>query len=220
MGDRVCIEIGEWEDYRALRAGHYEGGDPAAPVRVLRAAIGGELAGVLVVAMPTLNGWWRARAWPASGVGDRRARAAWLNAHVRRIARVIVDPRLRGMGVGAALVRAYLAEPLTDRCEAVAAMGLVCPIFERAGMRRVQGGERAEDRRLRRLLRGAGIDPVWLADVRAARNAAADPDIRRWIDAWASGGRRTGAPMERPAWERAARAGRALGVRAAVYVWP
>ncbi len=140
----ILIHSGTMEDYASVAHLHYRSGPPATIVRVMRAMRRVPrfidpsreiLAGVLVVSMPTLNGGWRDRAWP--GVfpkHDKRRNAHLLNEHIRTISRVIVDPRSRGLGVATALVRAYLDNPLTQGTEASAAMGDVCPFFERAGM--------------------------------------------------------------------------------------
>jgi predicted N-acetyltransferase YhbS len=56
---------------------------------------------------------------------------------VRTIARVIVHPQFRGLGVAARLVRRICNECPTRYVEAFAAMGDVHPFFEHAGMTRV-----------------------------------------------------------------------------------
>lgn len=140
----IRIEPGTVDDYAFVAHLHYRSGPPATIVRVMRAMRRVPrfihpsreiLAGVLVVSMPTLNGGWRDRAWP--GVfpkHDKRRNAHLLNEHIRTISRVIVEPRSRGLGVATQLVRAYLDNPLTQGTEASAAMGKVCPFFDRAGM--------------------------------------------------------------------------------------
>lgn len=140
----IRIEPGTMEDYASVAHLHYRSGPPATIVRVMRAMRRVPrfihpsreiLAGVLLVSMPTLNGGWRDRAWPGVFLKhDKRRNAHLLNEHVRTISRVIVEPRSRGLGVATALVRAYLDNPLTQGTEASAAMGDVCPFFERAGM--------------------------------------------------------------------------------------
>lgn len=166
---RVRVERGSMEDYRALSHLHYRGGCPATVVRVLRAVrevprwiepSGGVLAGVLCVSLPALNSRWRERAWP--GVfrsGDKRRDAAQVNALLRTISRVIVEPRSRGLGVATALVRAYLADPITPATEASAAIGAVCPFFEHAGMTPYALGHDLIDTRLRDALAHLGTRP-------------------------------------------------------------
>ncbi|MAO20606.1 MAG: hypothetical protein CMJ35_03455 [Phycisphaerae bacterium] len=144
MPQTITIEAGTIDDYQQLAHLHYRSGKPAAVVRILRAMrkvpanidpSNRLLAGVLLVSMPTLNGVWRQRAWPGHfGTRDKSINAHRLNAQVRTISRVIVEPRSRGLGIATRLVHAYLDAPLTPGTEALAAMGSVCPFLERAGM--------------------------------------------------------------------------------------
>ena len=161
------IEIveGDQRDYRALAHLHYREARPATFCRVLTARHRAQMVGVLVVSRPTLNARWRNLLWPGQYAGpDKRANAARLNAELRCISRVIVDPRARGLGVGTSLVRAYLRAPLTRRTEAVAAMGAACGLFRAAGMREVLLPPSPRDRMLRLALRRAGIAPWELLD--------------------------------------------------------
>jgi len=136
----IHIEPGTIDDYRQLAHLHYLADEPATRTLVLRAvrqtiSQGNVLAGVLVVSMPTLNASWRTRAWPGVfNTNSKAINARRLNAHLRTISRVIVEPRSRGLGVASALVRAYLHNPQTIATESIAAMGSACPFFERAGM--------------------------------------------------------------------------------------
>lgn len=135
----VGIEIGEgsMDDYETLSAMHYREAAPALVRRVLvaRDAQTDRLAGVLVVSSPTLNGAWRALAWPGVFTGgDKKACAARLNRELRLLSRLVVAPEYRAMGVATALVRAYLAAPETRCTEALAAMGRFSPFLKRAGM--------------------------------------------------------------------------------------
>ena len=120
----------------------------------MRAVDDGETIAVLVASMPTLNGRWRAIAWPGEyDTPDKRANARRLNDEVRVISRVIVDPRYRGLGLAVQLVRAYLEDAVTLRTEALAAMAHACPFFERAGMRRIELPPSKADAKLARALK-------------------------------------------------------------------
>ena len=206
---RLSIAEGDWRDFRALARYHYLAGPPAVPVLTLRARARGELAGVLVVAMPTLNGVWRELAWPGRyATGDKRRDVASLNREVRTIARVIVDPRFRGLGVARRLVRTYLDDPLTPATEAVAAMGRISPFFERAGMTAYELPVDDRDARLGdalvavgveawRLLEGGTTAPRALierAARRTIRRGAAVPSalLVRELERWAKGRRVSG----------------------------
>lgn len=167
---RLRLAVGTIRDYDRLARFHYRAGRPATFVHVLTLAdpAEGELAGVLVVSMPTLDSAWREQAWPGRfRTGDRRLDARRINRDLRTISRVVVDPRWRGLGVATRIVRAYLCNPLTPCTEAVAAMGVCCPFFERAGMRAHPPTERAEDERLHRALGELGLRLESLAGRRA-----------------------------------------------------
>ena len=182
----VRVERGTLGDYRALKHHHYRVHDPAAASLVLRAvrtthAAGETIAGVLVVARPTLNAAWRRRAWgDRYDAPDKRRAARRLNGEVRTIARVIVDPRSRSLGIASRLVRAYLADPLTARTEALAAMGSRAPMFRRAGMTEYGVHRDRADLRLLDALAHARRTPRDLLG-----DAPRDPLIARELASWA-----------------------------------
>lgn len=173
----LLIEPGAPRDFAALEHLHYRAGRPAPPVAILRATLDGELAGVLVVSMPTLNGPWRT--WLRAHGRDA---ARELNASLRTISRVVVDPRFRSLGIAAALVRAYLASPRTPRTEAIASIARAAPIFAAAGMRALPLPPTRRDLRLARALRDLHVEPHRLADLRFLRRRARDlaPALRAW----------------------------------------
>lgn len=185
--DPIIIGPGSKRDVDRLMAHHYLAGPPATRVGCLCAldSAHDETAGVLVVSMPTLNGVWRAQAWPGRYAGrDRRAAAARLNAEIRCISRVIVDPRYRGRGVARRLVEAYLSQPQTLATEAVAALGSICPFFERAGMTPYHLPRDAADARLADALESEGHEPWMLADVERARHIVRSPLLVRELERW------------------------------------
>lgn len=182
---RVRVEHGTRADYDRLSHLHYLGGRPATVVSVLRAVRetgeGDLLAGVLTVSMPTYNGVWRRQAWPGRYEGrDKRRSAARLNAELRCVSRVIVEPRSRGLGVASALVRAYLAEPMSPATEACALMGSVCPFFERAGMTGYDLPRAAHDARLEDALAHAGLAAHTILDGAGELPAFVEAELRRW----------------------------------------
>lgn len=180
----VRIEPATRADLAALARHHYRPVHPGPVVRILRAVrtppAGPErVAGVLVAAMPTLNASWREQAWPGRYAGPRTDAARRLNAEVRRIARVIVEPDSRGLGVATALVRAYLADPDTPATEAVAAMGAWRPFFRNAGMTEYRTPRPAHDARLADALEHLGLTPADLARA-GPRPPMLDAELARW----------------------------------------
>ena len=231
----IRVEPGSLDDYHALSAHHYRAGTPRSIAGILGArlapghgatgALRDPLVGVLVVTHPTLNGSWREHAAKAgirgwlgfAGAISKRERAHMLNdpvTGVRRIARVIVDPRFRSLGVATQLVRAYLDSPLTTRTEALAAMAVaseasatndrtsVC-FFERAGMARVQNDHAPHHARLLNELARHGLNPLDFATptlalerwIRAAGRAEAARALRRWARSSRATARHAEAPL-------------------------
>lgn len=190
--ERSChVEPGTLDDYGALARFHYRSGRPATIVRILRAVEreSGTVAGILTVSMPTIDGAWRRLAWPGrydpSLLGKREALRR-VNAELRTISRVIVEPRFRALGIARALVHVYLGNPLTPATEAVAAMGAVSPFFIRAGMTEYRLPPSRADARLLDALRHVGSSPGALAGEQGARRAAASPFLGRELAAWAA----------------------------------
>jgi ribosomal protein S18 acetylase RimI-like enzyme len=89
---------------------------------------------VAVLSYPTIRSSPRER---TLGLRDAapRDRAAYVNAHVRTISRVVVHPQFRGLGLASELVRKLIAVCPTRYVEAAAVMAHVHPFFAAAGMR-------------------------------------------------------------------------------------
>lgn len=214
LADWFVVETGEAHDLAPFEPFHYRrtrrASRPATVVHVLRARVAAapphipaldapsSIIGVLAVSMPALNSAFRHAAWPGLFAPmtpdqrpDRAAGAAAVNRLLRTISRVIVDPRFRALGVASALVRAYLARPLTPCTEALSAMGRVTRFFEHAGMTRYDTRPSRADAHLLRTLADLRIPAYRLIDVPAAlarasrRNTLAPLDraLRTWARA-------------------------------------
>ncbi len=186
----VRFEDGTIEDYERLAPCHYRGGRPATrPLirRAVRTLPDGtdRVAGVLVVSMPTLNGAWRDLAWPGRYTsGCKRARAERLNAELRCLSRVIVEPSSRGLGVARGLVTDYLRSPRTPATEAVAQMGAYSPFLERAGMRAYPLATGPVDARWLDAIASRGVEDVINLMPERADALAEDGLIRRELERW------------------------------------
>lgn len=217
----LTIQPGTPEDYALLAHLHYRDGPPATRVLTLRASIDGQLAGVLIISRPILNAPWRTAAWGGTFAASRTAAAAEANATVRTISRVIIDPRWRGVGIAAALVRAYLAEPLTTRTEAIAAMGRACPFFVQAGMRPIPTRPARRARNLLKTLDEMHIQPWRLIHIERAQTLLRrSPRLRLALQRWANDSRATRAAAHRPGTSLAIAAAASLAAPPRVYVWP
>jgi len=172
----IRLERAVNSDYKRLYGYHYRTSNPGpiAGVWVLRpkkkAAQYGENPpiGVIVYGMSSANLAARSLFAPIeSPGGSRQERLAVLNRRLRTIRRVIIDPRYRGLGLAARLVRQTLPRIGTEWVEAYTVMGRVSGFFERAGMQAYNPPERPEAAALRRELLNLGIDEDLWWDSRA-----------------------------------------------------
>jgi hypothetical protein len=193
---------GALDDYLPLACHHYHPRRPATVARVLLCTDGssGETAGALVISMPVLNSSWREAAFPGRyRSGSRHADAERLNAEVRTITRVVVDPRFRGLGVATTLVRRYLFSPLTAVTEAIAVMGAFSGFFRSAGMTEVHAPRSPRDLRLMDALAALHVDPWMLAASHLLPpRLLASPFLARELRRWAQGSRGTRPFMSAP----------------------
>jgi len=144
---QITLERGTRDDYAALVHLHYVTGNPATWAGVWRAAYrdgrdgtNSRVIAVGVLSYPTPSHRVRERVLRLSGprYGEK---LRFINQHVRTISRVIVHPQFRGLGIASLLVRRICEECPTRYVEAIAAMGEVHPLFEKGGMRKIEGEE-------------------------------------------------------------------------------
>jgi len=139
---KLEVVVGEAADYASFAAYHYRDERPTAikavfllrPKRSL-GSFGTQPAGVIVYGMP--NPRVALRRVATNGLFaslDRQTELALINRNVRCIARVIIEPRFRGIGLATRLVRETLGRMEVPIIEALAVCGAVNPFLERAGM--------------------------------------------------------------------------------------
>ena len=142
--NRLRIVPGGPDDYRQLARYHYRDrrpgpcaaifalkSDGTLPGRLCRTAVG-----VIVYSMagPVLEMRNVATGNVFAGL-DRATQLALIGRNVRRISRVIIEPRFRGLGLAVRLVRETMPQLNVPIIEAVAVMGRVNPFLEKAGMK-------------------------------------------------------------------------------------
>lgn len=134
--------------YDALAQFHYRGSCPAVYAAIyaiydtsgwhgLRRSRGrGDAVGVIVYTMPARELETRNIAINSmlDDCRNRKERMKMINENIRCISRVIIDPRYRGLGLAARLVRETMPLMNVPIIEAMAVMGQVNPFFEKAGM--------------------------------------------------------------------------------------
>jgi GNAT superfamily N-acetyltransferase len=145
---KLVFTPGSASDYASLAPYHYCARRPATfalirAIRYLPRRRDGtldedrpRLAAVGVLSYPTPSCTPRERVLGTLGQSQLdRLRVA--NQRVRTISRVIVHPQFRSLGLASEMVRHLCALCPTQYVEALARMGQVHPMFERAGMKRV-----------------------------------------------------------------------------------
>jgi len=136
------IVTGNLADYRQLAAHHYRDSCPAAvkAVFALRpkhplGPLGTKPAGAIVYTMPTPRIELRRVATGGLFADlDRQTELSLINRNIRCIARVVIEPRFRGIGLATRLVRETLPRMDVPIVEALGVMPKVNPFLERAGM--------------------------------------------------------------------------------------
>lgn len=150
----IKVEPGSFRDYFALEVYHYKGFRPAFPVKTFRAVYGGNIVGVIVYSTSYLQMKARKTVF-GSHLKDMAKRK-----EILRISRVVVEPRLRGIGLGSRLVRETLEKTGAKIVEAIAAMAVYNPFFEKAGMRLgyIYGGNERLQRKYLAVVEKYGFD--------------------------------------------------------------
>jgi hypothetical protein len=177
----VRIERGTRDDWLALAPLHYRSHHAGAVTDIFRVVYrqvprppapaslrsrrdspqSSVLVGVIVYSRAPLSLGARDRAtggrYRTGGMG-RTAAGHLVNRELRIISRVVITPNWRGLGLAARLVAETLPQVGTPYVEAMAAMGLMHPMFVRAGMTAYPQPPSPQGQRLAAALEAAGLD--------------------------------------------------------------
>jgi hypothetical protein len=176
--DKLEIVCGDMADYRQLAPYHYRDGRPGGikaiftlrPRKPLK-SLGMKPVGVIVYTMPVPNVELRSVATNNLFQGfDRQTQLAIINVNIRCISRVIIEPRLRGIGLATRLVRETMPRMQAPIIEAVGVMPLANPFFEKAGMKVFMPSVRLAHVELVEALSLAGIEDAELLDAEAVQS--------------------------------------------------
>ena len=182
------IDTGRLEDYKKLAHYHYRdspeaGLGPFAAIYAIRPnarikwRADTDTVGVIVYTMPNPHIELRNVATDGLFAGlDRDTQLALVNKNIRRIARVIIEPRFRGIGLAAWLVRATMPLMKVPFVEALAVMGLVNPFFEKGGMQAYTAKIPMRNARLIEALSSVGIEGRCLINPRKVQDRIAQLD--------------------------------------------
>ena len=135
----IEITNGTLDDYNQLAKYHYRSSKLRcfAAIFKMLARIGNKKipVGVIVYSMPTAGLELRNVALGNIFSGfDRATQMALINKNIRRISRVVIEPKFRCLGLASRLVRETLPLMNVPVIEALAVMGEINPFFEKASM--------------------------------------------------------------------------------------
>lgn len=224
LSQNIILSQGELTDYKKLSRFHYRDARLGPFEKIFTARCDNTLAGVIVYSMPVTSLELRNIATDYYFANmDRRTSIAVLNRTVRTISRVIVDPRFRGLGLAARLVRETMPLMNVRMIESLAVMGHVNPFFEKAGMRAYTAPLNANCLRMTEALSLTGIEGDTLINSQAAQaciNSLSDGqqmflerEIKHFLQAY---GRRANMP---PGIERTKYILTKLTARPVYYIW-
>lgn len=135
------VSIGTREDYERLKQFHYRQASLGAVKQIYKCTYKDDVVGVIVICYPHLALKGRNIALDNALSKMTKENCQILNKMFDSIARVIVHPRFRGIGLSQYMLKEYFK--LTDATftETLAVMANYTPFFERAGMIRIDVDE-------------------------------------------------------------------------------
>lgn len=184
---------GAMNDYKQLAPYHYREESPAAvkavfALRAKRAGswIGSRTVGVAVYCAPHPRVELRTVATNGLFADlDLQTQLALINANIRRLARLVIEPRFRGVGLAGRLVRETMPLLEIPIIEALGVMPHVNPFLEHAGMQKFLPHTPVAHVQLVEAFSAVGIESDRLIDPAAvqAQIDALDPSIVAFLEA-------------------------------------
>jgi hypothetical protein len=176
---KVEIVPGSYADYKQLAQYHYRDTKPGQFTSIYalkfsaydssfgplgqppRLSTQVEAAGVIVYSAPSRGQELRNIATGNFFAGlDRGSQLELLNKSIRRISRIIIEPRFRGLGLASRLVAETMPLQNVPIIEAVSVMGWIHPFFEKAGMTPFHAPAKERNVRLTEALSAVGIESL------------------------------------------------------------
>lgn len=165
--DSLRVEPGTRDDWQRLALFHYKSKHLGAVDRIFRLRFRSQTVGVVVYAYPAPHHSIRNRAFAGrySGRLTGRERRLLLNSELRVVQRIVIDPRLRGLGLASHLLRETTKLLDVPFVECLAVMAGYSRFLENAGfvcLGRTGLGKAALE--LLGALRGLGLDEATIHD--------------------------------------------------------
>lgn len=165
--ENLQIVPGCLDDYKRLARYHYRGSHlgPASAIFVLSRAGCKTPVGIIIYSnAPVVLELRNIATNHVFADLDRNTQLGLINANIRRISRVVIEPRFRGLGLASRLVRETMPLVNVPIVEALAVMGWVNPFFERAGMKAYKAQPSAASVQFVEALSIIGVEQAELID--------------------------------------------------------
>lgn len=171
--EKLRIVPGGLDDYKQLARYHYREVQPGPCKAVFTLRSDGTLPGLLrttvigVVVYSTATAVLELRNTATDNLLaglDRGTQLGLINRNIRRISRLIIEPRFRRLGLATRLVRETMPRLNVPIVEAVAVMGLVNSFLEKAGMTAYKAKPRTASVQLIEAFSLLGIEGAELVD--------------------------------------------------------
>lgn len=191
LSAQMQIVEGSFSDYKELAKYHYRNArtGPFTNIFVLKpkedSCLDVTTIGVIIYSMPNPCLELRNIATGNFFVGlDRNTQISLLNKSVRRICRVIIEPRFRGLGLAAHLVRETMPIVNVPIIEASGIMGMANPFFEKAGMTAYNAPPKTSNIRMKEAFETIGIvDSMFIDPMEVHRDIESfDTEMRQFIE--------------------------------------
>ena len=232
VSEKLRIVPGGLDDYKQLARYHYRDSRPGPCKAVFVLKSDGTLpglsceavVGVIVYSTATAVLELRNAATDDFFAGlDRNTQLGLINKNIRRISRLVIEPRFRGLGLATRLVRETMPQLNVPIIEAVAVMGRVNPFLEKAGMKAYEAKPHVASIQLAEAFSLLGMENAELVDAQKVQqkldgltNAQAEFLERCIAQFLKSHGRRRDMP---PGLERTRYILTTLTARPTYYIW-
>ncbi|MFA5291613.1 MAG: hypothetical protein WC496_01115 [Phycisphaerae bacterium] len=142
--------------------------------------------GIIIYSMPACSVQLRNIATKGlfTKLGSATANMQIVNNNIRTIARVVIEPRYRALGLAYELVQKTMPLLNMPYIESLAVMGKVNPFFEKAGMVKFQAAVSPRCVKLRQALSAVGVEESDLVDIERTQYLlrSLDTKAKRFIE--------------------------------------
>ena len=138
---QLKVEFGNKEDYNKLKKFHYRQAGIGAIKNIYKLTLKNDLIGVIVITYPHLALKGRNIYTNKRYAKMTKAICKEINEKFECIARIIVHPKYRGIGLAYYFLQEYFKLSNSEYIETIAVMANYTPFFEKAGMTKVETEE-------------------------------------------------------------------------------